>query len=1085
MGQAVASEITRVGREGTDVVNSLLPGLSAERKELITPTMSTAIDRSDLVTRLQLNTDRYVRLEANNLSVRVVLGERGEITRIRSTAQALEAIGSRKRIVEFIVPGIKGQDDSSHVHVLGSGQVFSIRINSDECPKLPTIIKRCYERKGRSVVDEIVDLLLTVLGCGGETLNLTICHQMLELEFDKIDILGEKEDVSITERKVPHVITSFLWARVHHYKLLPKRDNLAQFFKEVDIGRKSRQRIVREMRSNHQVPEEEIQRFIEGTGGPQSVGPKTDRFLRMMAAQAATRPFEKVEGRDVTFALSPRAKPGLDPRVDVHLRRQHDDDPSRYSTIRENVLAIISELLEQRGLPSKAAAHGEEAPAGHEPWNDWQLLVGWEPLRVTNFLEAMHEARRCAVAGDHMGFIRFALKAVQLNTKSRHKQRTGTESGKDIEYPSKEAFSDSSVDAILSANKFTLSDMIKKLHDGELPRERFEEHFQNTCDSVMNFIDQFLMPLYQSSKEEKVERVVLCLQTKADYLRYLHVFVPSRRTNMHEAEELYEKAIKQCWELKEPRSLEALTTCVNYAVFCSEVRRRNDVAARVCRKGIAKGTVELERMQEFKWRAQMGPSQIFNWHLLKDNLAAFESQLIFLKISFRPNDMAAHEEVEARPGDPGYADAGVVQPTAANAKRRGLAGLWTGGASRKSQLAEPQPRQLEPALAACLGLGGRGGRTCLQAGRDSLIERQPTPPELVATPKGEEVVTPQAKPIEAAGVTARDRAVLRWLRARPLFVRGRAASVDADGSSSDQEDTSKPSGGHIASVRWVHHTEQSGPDLQEWHGEVQEADASPMGGARDSVDFGMPTMYQKFQAAAVRVMHVNAVAHAKETLEPDYCIVGCVVRLKEDAMSEAVHSGDLHQDWVRHLKMPLLEWPFSVWKPGNHGDRQNQILTLETEDSLMELVDKMDADGIILRRHSQGELQLLPGDTLLLTGALEKYLTRGSTTALFKDIRDHTLKAPLQMEFLPCMRTEHVHPLAVTPYTEVHEKFIGFREGGNLHPTGSLSLAAMINGVRSTQSTRNGHKGGKVAPLRIRGLSARRDPATAGERGCR
>lgn len=982
MGQSTS--LACAGRDLTEALNSVMrPEIPLKRIDLIRDGKRTALERNHLVNHFDINGRDVIHVhdEARpRLALKVALTSTGQLIHLKDHATRAQAAAEGHKLLELLVPRVSDLDFDTDVR-LGGGKTFTVRVNSDQCEYLAPIVRRCES------VGAIVDLLVEVLGCGAETLNVSIVHHVLGLMYRKEEVLSEAEDVPSENKKI---ISSYLWGKIMHYQICAEADPLAPFISRIRDKPGNKDQIVREMRARG-LAEFDVQRCIECTGGPRRVGPRTDRYLRMVARQAHQRRFDRYVFEE-TLTETPRAK-----LQDAALKNA---SPSGKRPFRK-----ANKVGSLQTIEKSVASIIEEIRVASNDVAGWDLLVGWEPLWITTVQESMHEATRHKVFGNDMGFITNTVYAVELLAKRKTKgeQRPG------------DTLSDQDIDIIIQCNKALLESLAAQVLQGLMPRDRFEDRYQKICDSIIDLLVSYLLPIAQ--KEKNKARVVLCLRTQADFMRHLHVWVPSRRRDAHEIEKLYAEAQRVAAQTLPKAHIVAMTVCTNYAVFKAEVGRSFPEAAEVCRRMLRSG--EQDEQDAPVLATEMPPSETFNWYQIMHNKVAFESRLVVLRVVFSPADMKEHEKLEEREGDreapPIVIPDGdeVLHEVLLPEKHDGFHGSDNSNAWADS----------------CLGVRRR---TCPGVGPEEkpppglteLNEKAATKVEVAAT----KAVQPQqlVDPPQA-------RAVHRWLRSRPLF-----RWVEMDEDERQREEQSERS----MQVRWVEHWERHADDGQK------------------SPSRGLISMVEQASDQSV--------------------VMAAVVQLSPLSLAHAVHPGGT-PTWLKGFMEDVAKWPQGP-RPdaAQSAEGERKELQLTTTDSMLELAEKIDPAGIMLREFSDGQVQLTPGDTLLSA-------PRGvKVEAFISDLRQHRVRVPLKLSFLPCLRVSQVKCLAHVPYVDAHQHFVGFREGANLamlDPSKSLvALAEKWNLAADAQA--QAARAGKVLPTRLRNLSARRNPISAGNRGC-
>jgi len=512
-----------------------------------------------------------------------------------------------------------------------------------------------------------------------------------------------------------------------------------------------------------------------------------------------------------------------------------------------------------------------------------------------------------------------------------------------------------------------------------------------------------------------------------------------------------------------PCHLTQLTSCVNYAIFQGEVLRRYDLAADICRDGYRKIKEKLQVVD-------LSASQTFNWFLISHNLAAFESCMVVLLVRFNPDTLKLHEAVEPRAID---AVPAAVHMTPHGGHSTPSHGYFDG--TRASPQSSPT-RKTEMDL----------GFACFGARERLCLERLRGAPENAVCPSKME---PDPSMAARAAVHPWKRAVQRWLRSRPLFrweelehakekdekAKDRDTdSMDGRGHRGEGDTESLPKG--LAQIRWVEHTEHviipAGHDSSESENEEGHG----------------PVHSQKDDETEVCMRKIRQIV--RDTRDGDAgelhsFVLSCSIRLKPGSLEGGkLQKGTSDAEWLRGFMIDLKGIAASS-RGREPSEPCRKQVCVQTIQGLSEMLEHMDLGaGLVRRTVHVGEDLLFPGDTLLMEGQLAGRDVRN----FVRSVREGSVHVPITLVFLQGLQVEHVEVLAMAPYSEVHQHFVGFRETGNLKmnptpPTSSQSLISVAGELLTDASSQS--RGGKVAPRRLRDLSARRNPTKAGTRGCK
>jgi len=958
------------------------------------------LDRTDLAGYLDFDNKRYAKFEPdkdgrNNFVLKGCLHRDGTIVETPTDREAKkEKAKAGSKLVNVSIPVRDPAEPRHGLELKGGGKVFTVKVYSVELPYLPPMIRRCEKKGIDDKTHPIFKPMQEVLRAGVDIVNVEIYHQMLEQTFDKTDLLQQMEDDDEGSRK-DWAFTSYLWVVRRSFEFKPHSDKLQEFFDQFRNTKKGKDQIIRAMKAAGLTPKE-ITLFQEGTGGA-TPGPQTDRYLRLRAEEASVRGFE-------VFVVDPKTGE----------KTKLGDKPTTIDKCLQT--AVQSVLADSTNV------------------ENWSLLVGREPFNLNTVQDCMHMAKKCKVAGDEPGHIRNVMKAVRMVVRGVNSMQ-GPEKGP----KQKGGFGQAEIDAILSAHSAELERQVTSLLEEKIERDRFETQFQNDCMDMIKFIDQFLLFVYDEPEEDaddggkaqavdknvKIRHQVLCLRTKADLLRYMYVWVPAQRVDIHKANQHYEQALKLTEELESPHELVVLTTTVNLGVFCAEVYRRMDSAAEWCRKGYENANRDLARGGRAASAKKMSPAAIYNFNLLRHNCSAFESQLVILGITFAATGFELHKDIEPRPGDSDYEE---IKKERKRLER-----------ARANQDKEPQLDVCS--FAHCAGIRWTGATAT-----DNMITVRP-----------------------AQQMEGEERAVHRWLKGTPLS----ELYTSAD-SKVAQEDTQSL----VSEVRWVKHVERIDvPDALETESSSSSDDEEP-----DDDKRRRQVKRSRMQEVMIDLCKER---DGEGTGEKVYAFkLACVARLLPQVIQDA-RERDINEKnipWLKEIKEALM-------KGGGQLNRDHlHVVKIADADSLETLFEYVDSGGVVHKHYYQaGILTLLPGDCLQGSEQcpdIEQYIMQlKSFTGPFGPL-EVTFVSCLQVRsvhFLARAPYSEVHqhfegfrepcPF-IYPYSDPKNPL-----------TRKFELDVLAKEVQPPPAAA-ARQGGKVIPKRIRNLSARRNPTVAGRRGC-
>lgn len=614
MGQSTSTAI--VAEQPT------LPASTEEKNsiDILTATLDRdgfVLERADLKTRWPKHMDEFTCLDESTGQIRVCLTHDGRIRPVNEDDNGVlqsilqmveqkvhskylpdrprvhEALQAGHQVLDLQVPGTNLSEQLTFV----SGEKLLLRVFSEDTPAAEPLVRRCS-------AEEVVEHVLGVLQTGADSVNLVLGYEMLQLHFDKMDVVEEAD-----HRVRPWIITHYAWGPVRHFRLWPEPDSLQKYFDIMaDANRNAyevQQKILRELRrSGH--THEEVERFLDSTGGDGSdhglMDAKTDQLLRMMAKKATTQGFWIQETDESFHPLD-----GNLPREGKSGRMAPPTPPHRVKT--DTVEHTMKALVKQLGVLAGDI-------------QKWQLLIDWEPRFAKTMKESLHEAQRLRMMGDESGHVRMALKTVELMEKMTPSQRLGTAKLNNTEWY-----------AVVMANKQIADEMFETFQQGGMPRDRFEKLLEQHCKRVIRMVEGTLLPMAEHNRD--LERQVMCLRQKADYLRYMYFWLPGARQHEDEIVQTYRRAAEMANGLH-PRHVIGSSVFVNLACFYAECKRDNDMAISVCKDGKVWGTRHSDRVPT--------AGEIFGFTLLERNLEALESQLALLELSFDEDELELHKE---------------------------------------------------------------------------------------------------------------------------------------------------------------------------------------------------------------------------------------------------------------------------------------------------------------------------------------------------------------------------------------------------------------------------------------------------------
>lgn len=182
----------------------------------------------------------------------------------------------------------------------------------------------------------------------------------------------------------------------------------------------------------------------------------------------------------------------------------------------------------------------------------------------------------------------------------------------------------------------------------------------------------------------------------------------------------------------------------------------------------------------------------------------------------------------------------------------------------------------------------------------------------------------------------------------------------------------------------------------------------------------------------------------------------------------AARQSSLSEDWGMVFSEQLRKWS---------QEGQSKKVTIDQRIMLMQVLSSMSKAGAVRRALRLGDYRLCPGEVLQMEGALADKSPRVALQLL----RSGSLGLPLELHFARPLTITECCVLDDAPYVMHHTNFVGFRDVGNLLPSGKFkSLASLRQQIEEHRAL---EKQAKV-PKRIPGLSSRRNPRIAMHHGC-
>mmetsp|Transcript_24571 Transcript_24571/g.57073 ORF Transcript_24571/g.57073 Transcript_24571/m.57073 type:complete len:948 (+) Transcript_24571:99-2942(+) len=474
--------------------------------------------------------------------------------------------------------------------------------------------------------EQITNALIESFRSGAEFIRVILFEAVLELRFQKSTVVEEHETASPHELLAAPdatVATMFAWGVEKHFMLAACLDPLQYYFiRAHDKKVVKTQDLMDEIAAaDPPFPEVEVRRFLRWALDDelQPFG-RNQPFSRTVAS-----PYERM-WHSAHHAAS------------RHVLVLEDQEAHEYVTP-----AAPKGYVESQGLPAQGAAarmmKKVRKALGKSSPQTWELVVGWEPLHLQKSLDWLKLAHRSAVLDDEDRHLRHAHRAMELfNKEAIH----AAEPRGRFEHPTASPkLTIEDVDLLFFASKHMVSSVLDGFHKGQLERETMELRLQELCEKMLVSIDTSFQHMAErmtgdSGGKSTVGKdlLSLCLRTKADYLRYLSVLVPSAARDTAVVREAYESALRVTQG--EPARLQSLLTRVNYAVYWLEMENNDMEATNTCKAG-------LERITDHALD-KMTSDEVINHRLLRSNLMAVETSMLIFAAVFHHEALKKHAE---------------------------------------------------------------------------------------------------------------------------------------------------------------------------------------------------------------------------------------------------------------------------------------------------------------------------------------------------------------------------------------------------------------------------------------------------------
>mmetsp|Transcript_76414 Transcript_76414/g.151179 ORF Transcript_76414/g.151179 Transcript_76414/m.151179 type:complete len:1081 (+) Transcript_76414:77-3319(+) len=959
---------------------------------------------------------------------------------------------------------------------------YVIRIVCTDTPQLPPLVRRVDTKEA------LVQELQQCVSIGVESMMVTIGQELFSIEFDPSGLVVEHESHLSGDDTVSRnlkIISSYAWMVLRKYQFRAQTDVLRRQCDKVDKNngnmkleavieemRKSAKDMKHDMRSSRVLKSNDVERFLSAMATfscPPNRAVSSELYMACAIQNADERRFTAVpmeEEQKTTENESGQARSAVVGPSGVD-----------YKKIKGCVDGIMKNLKEDISNPEK-----------------WEIVVGWECLQALTAQDALHEATRCEANENTAGFARYCMKAArfaaeegrmyELQVSQNSRQLTGHHSRQHQAKPRPSLtapLTEIQQETVFAGGKAMLDSYFEKFLSGNLKREAFLDQCTVLCDGMVGMVDDCLL-LQGVAEAKQDEHLATCKRQKADYLRYLHVFVPTRRDQEDYICKLYEEAKDHAMTVRH-RTLAGVAACINHAIFTAEVRCDFVEAAQILRSGIT----EMEGLQVQQARGEdevstVNPSDYFAWNLIHSNCEAFESRIVILQVSFElPSWNVQLSAAEAQHiTDP--KDLAAIRPSV-----EPQSNIDACESPPVMRVEATSPKPLPPEAPVSPTLSRHSPRECGEVRRTSnwlLSFAQPPPEEepVDETVKQAEEIKPnqgatQKPRLSVPGMirppppldSKEEITVRRWLCSKPAC---RRRGVETE---QDPEQEGDRTVDNIVQVRWIDHVEEGGRGVLLDH-------------ERHEGETTLTRAVERFQQASKKVStlqrHASPFRKQGKAESTKTFLLGCVVRVNP-------HNQVTSQKRAEEALRDKLEAELTK-KSVDLGIGEGVKTLTITKPEFMTLANYLDLRGVVQGTPPVapvGDSQICPGDILQWPDG-----TQGDSV---HDRCSHQLdkanekgESRVKLSFLPSLQVHTAKIVAAGPYTDTHKHFSGFPgsssvEGKLLKPCNNdFSYQFVIREMKAFQEQASQRTARNKVPRRIAALSARRNPIQAAKRGC-
>jgi len=153
-------------------------------------------------------------------------------------------------------------------------------------------------------------------------------------------------------------------------------------------------------------------------------------------------------------------------------------------------------------------------------------------------------------------------------------------------------------------------------------QEKVEEELKTICNTVLELLDNHLIPKAEANLENSAESYVFYLKMKGDYFRYLAEVASDadKQGTTDNSRNAYEAALKCCKEKMPSTHPIRLGLALNFSVFYYEILSAPKEACRLAKEAFDDAIAELDRLSEDSYK-----DSTLIMQLLRDNLTLWTS----------------------------------------------------------------------------------------------------------------------------------------------------------------------------------------------------------------------------------------------------------------------------------------------------------------------------------------------------------------------------------------------------------------------------------------------------------------------------